>query len=56
LPQGSLTALFLALSLVKATLVAAFYMHLRDDPAVYTYIFVIPAVLLAAFVFMVSLN
>ncbi|HEX9796433.1 MAG TPA: cytochrome C oxidase subunit IV family protein [Anaerolineales bacterium] len=55
LPQGSLTVLFLALSLVKAALVAGFYMHLRDDPPVYTYIFVLPAIMLAAFVFMASL-
>ncbi len=55
LPRGSLTALFLLLSLGKASLVASFYMHLRDDPSLYTWIFVLPAALLIVFVLMSSL-
>lgn len=55
LAGGSLTALFLLLSLGKAALVAAFYMHLRDDPPLYTWIFIVPALLLIVFVLMASL-
>jgi len=36
---------FLVSSLGKATLVAAFYMHLRDDSRIYTGIFVAPVLL-----------
>ncbi len=41
--------LFLALSLGKASLVAAFYMHLRQDSRFYTVIFVLPVLLLVVF-------
>ena len=44
-----LTPVFIVLSLCKAALVAAFYMHLRDDSRFYTIIFVLPALLLAVF-------
>jgi cytochrome c oxidase subunit 4 len=46
------TPLFLLLSLSKAALVAAFYMHLRYDNRLYTYIFVLPAFLLGVFAFL----
>lgn len=55
IPRQVLTVVFLMLSLGKASLVAAFYMHLRDDPPVYTYIFVLPAVLLLVFILMASI-
>lgn len=55
LPQGALTTVFLLLSLGKAGLVAAFYMHLRDDPPMYTWIFVLPVLMLVVFVLMASL-
>lgn len=55
LPRGSLTALFLLLSLAKAGLVASFYMHLRDDAPLYTWIFVLPAALLIVFAAMSAL-
>jgi hypothetical protein len=41
--------LFLALSLAKAALVAAFYMHLRRDNRVYTIIFLLPVLLFVTF-------
>ena len=44
------TGLFLALSLIKAGFVAAYYMHLKRDSRLYSYIFVAPAVLLLVFV------
>jgi caa(3)-type oxidase subunit IV len=55
LPRQTLTGVFLALSLGKASLVASFYMHLRSDSPIYTYIFALPAALLAVFVLMTSL-
>ncbi len=41
--------LFLAFSLAKATLVATFFMHLRDDSPIYAAIFLLPVVLVLAF-------
>lgn len=55
LPRDLVTTLFLLLSLGKASLVAAYYMHLRDDPALYTWIFVLPVLMLVVFVIMASL-
>ena len=49
LPRTSLTAPFLMLSLGKASLVAAFFMHLRSDTRFYTYLLVIPALMLLLF-------
>ena len=43
------TGLFLAFSLAKATLVAMFFMHLREDSRIYTAIFLLPVVLVLAF-------
>jgi caa(3)-type oxidase subunit IV len=43
-------AVFLGLSLVKAGLVAAFYMHLRSDSRVYTGVFLSTVVLVFLFV------
>ncbi len=39
------TGLFVAISLVKAGLVALFFMHLRDDSKVYGLVFLAPVVL-----------
>lgn len=44
-----LAPIFLALSLGKAGLVAAFYMHLRRDNRFYTVIFVLPVLMLVVF-------
>lgn len=49
IPQGTLTLAFLALSIAKASLVAAFFMHLRSDARLYTYIFLLPAVMFVLF-------
>jgi len=43
------TPAFLALSLAKATLVAAFYMHLRHDSRLYAFVFIVPVILFALF-------
>lgn len=39
------TGVFLALSLAKATLVALFFMHLKDDSKLYGWIFLAPVLL-----------
>ena len=55
MPRRLVTGLFLVMSLAKASLVAAFYMHLRDDSRLFSYIFIIPVILLAVFAVMSSL-
>jgi caa(3)-type oxidase subunit IV len=50
---GITTAVFLLLSAAKASLVAAFFMHLRDDSRLYLFIFLSPVLLLLAFALMV---
>jgi caa(3)-type oxidase subunit IV len=53
--RGTRTSVLIILSLGKAALVASFYMHLRSDSRFYTYIFLLPAVLLTLFaILMVS--
>jgi caa(3)-type oxidase subunit IV len=53
--RGVRTGVLMILSLGKAALVASFYMHLRSDSRLYTYIFLVPAVLLTLFaILMVS--
>jgi caa(3)-type oxidase subunit IV len=51
-----LTPIFIVLSLGKATLVAAFYMHLRDDSRFYTIIFILPALLLLIFAVLATVS
>ncbi|GAI83800.1 unnamed protein product, partial [marine sediment metagenome] len=36
-------------SLAKASLVAAFFMHLRSDAKLYTYIFLLPTIMFVLF-------
>jgi caa(3)-type oxidase subunit IV len=49
LPRAATNLLFLVLSLGKASLVAAFYMHLRRDNRIYTVVFILPVVLFVVF-------
>ncbi len=49
-PRGVRNSAFLVLSLSKAGLVAAFYMHLKRDSRYYTYIFLVPVALLVVFI------
>lgn len=53
---GVQTGVFLALSLSKASLVAAFYMHLRSDSKLYTLIFLIPMALLLLFAYLMLVS
>lgn len=50
------TSVFLVLSLFKASLVAAFYMHLRGDSKLYTAIFSLPVVLLLLFAYLMMIT
>lgn len=43
--------LFLILSLIKAALIGAFFMHLHTDSKFFTFIFVVPALLFIMFAF-----
>ncbi len=54
--QGILTPTFLAFSLAKAGLVAAFFMHLKNDSKLYTAIFVLPAALLLIFALLATVS
>jgi cytochrome c oxidase subunit 4 len=45
----ALNLVLLGISIAKAGLVAAFYMHLRGESRIYTAIFVLPVLLLLAF-------
>jgi caa(3)-type oxidase subunit IV len=53
---GLRRGIFILLSFSKAALVAAFYMHLRSDSRLYTYIFLIPVVLLIVFAYVMALS
>ncbi len=55
-PRNLLTPFFLAGALIKASLVAAFYMHLKFDTKFYTYIFVVPVLLLIVFAIMATIS
>jgi caa(3)-type oxidase subunit IV len=51
-----LTPVFIVLSLSKASLVAAFYMHLRDDARFYSVVFILPALLLLVFAILATVS
>jgi caa(3)-type oxidase subunit IV len=51
-----LTPAFLFFSLAKASLVAAFFMHLKVDSKFYTAIFIFPAVLLLIFALLATVR
>lgn len=46
---GWINAMLLAMAFAKAGLVAAYFMHLRGDPKIYTWILVLPTLLLTVF-------
>ena len=48
--------LFIVFSLSKASLVAAFFMHLRDDSRFYTLVFTLPALLLFIFAVLATIS
>lgn len=52
----ALTPAFLFFSLAKASLVAAFFMHLKVDSKFYTAIFLFPAVMLLIFALLATVR
>ena len=54
--RGLRNTFFVLLSLGKAGLVAAFYMHLRSDSKLYTYIFLAPVVMLLIFAYVMVIS
>ncbi len=55
-PRTILNSLFILLSLAKASFVAAYYMHLRQDARVYSYVFVFPVILFLIFAYLILLS
>jgi caa(3)-type oxidase subunit IV len=49
LARGLQVSILLASSLLKASLVAAFYMHLRSDSRLYLLVFLLPVVMVVGF-------
>jgi caa(3)-type oxidase subunit IV len=49
LNRGVQTPILLALSVVKASLVAAFFMHLRSDSRLYLWVFLLPVIMVVGF-------
>ena len=54
--RGLRNTFFILLSLGKAGLVAAFFMHLRKDSKFYTYIFLGPVVMLLIFAYVMVIS
>lgn len=54
--REALTPLFIVLSLGKASLVAAFYMHLRGDSRFYAIVFLLPVLLLLVFTLLATIS
>ncbi|RME74743.1 MAG: hypothetical protein D6784_09335 [Chloroflexi bacterium] len=55
IPVEYLNVFYIAMSVTKATLVAMFYMHLKQDSRVYTVLFGIPVLFAVFFIFMLAL-
>jgi cytochrome c oxidase subunit IV len=54
--RGLRNTFFILFSMGKAGLVAAFYMHLRDDSKLYTYIFLAPVIMLLIFAYVMVIS
>lgn len=55
IPKVYLNTFYVVMSVLKATLVAMFYMHLKIDSRIYTALFLIPAMFALVFVFMLAI-
>lgn len=55
LPRPILSAFYVAMAVAKATLVAMYYMHLKQDSRLYTVLFVTPAMFAVVFVIMLAI-
>jgi cytochrome c oxidase subunit 4 len=56
LPKSSIVPPLLAIALVKATLVAMYYMHLRYEKIIFTLIFVTPTLFALFFIAMLMIG
>lgn len=54
LPRPVLNAFYVAMAVAKATLVAMYYMHLKQDSRLYTALFVTPAMFAVVFIIMLA--
>ena len=54
--KGLRDTFFILFSLGKASLVAAFFMHLRSDSKFYTYIFLGPVIMLIIFAYVMVIS
>ena len=54
IPRGILSAFYVAMAVAKATLVAMYYMHLKQDSRLYTALFVTPAMFAVVFIIMLA--
>ena len=54
IPRGILNAFYVAMAVAKATLVAMYYMHLKQDSRLYTALFVTPAMFAIVFIIMLA--
>jgi cytochrome c oxidase subunit 4 len=55
IPRSILNAFYVAMAVAKATLVAMYYMHLKQDSRLYTALFVTPALFAVVFVIMLAI-
>ena len=54
IPRPILNAFYVAMAVAKATLVAMYYMHLKQDSRLYTALFVTPAMFAIVFIIMLA--
>ena len=56
IPRTVLNAFYAAMAVTKATLVAMYYMHLKQDSRLYTSLFVTPALFALVFIIMLAVQ
>ena len=56
IPRVILNAFYVAMAVAKATLVAMYYMHLKQDSRLYTALFVTPALFALVFIIMLAVQ
>jgi cytochrome c oxidase subunit 4 len=56
IPRVFLNSFYVAMAVAKATLVAMYYMHLKQDSRLYTALFVTPALFALVFIIMLAVQ
>jgi cytochrome c oxidase subunit 4 len=54
IPHSILSAFYVSMAVAKATLVAMYYMHLKQDSRLYSALFVTPAMFAVVFIIMLA--